>query len=274
MNIWNGSHPLDPRFISVNIPKEPLVKEHLTTEDLQRLYSSPPDSPFLEANKFIRIRKKWMCPCHVDWNVMKSKPEVSTSKRPIFKLHYKEGDQSKPASDVTANLLCKENDNSNTSSTPEVGGGPAVTEATKRKEIQTKNKVKKMPNVIIQNTPETIQYFEHPKKIPTAIPEHRVQLNFLSSCNTIEDTSLTMNPVLDAKFREFGNQFTTKVAELYKNTSKQIQKGKESSNEKIVETLLETENVKELDLRDYAASMLLFQLDIMSRFMEKHLSSD
>ncbi|KAJ2991995.1 hypothetical protein HDV02_003355, partial [Globomyces sp. JEL0801] len=165
-----------------------------------------------------------------------------------------EGDQSKPISDVTDNLLCKENDNSNsTSSTPEVGGGLAVispTEATKRKEIPTKNKVKKMPNVIIQNTPETIQYFEHPKKIPTAIPEHRVQLNFLSSCNTIEDTSLTMNPVLDAKFREFGNQFTTKVAELYKNTSKQIQKGKESSNEKIVETLLETENVKELDLRD------------------------
>jgi hypothetical protein len=193
--IWHG-HPLDP--ILLNVPNFGTKSEYFA-RDLHFLENASPESSFLDHNRHITIRNKWMCPCHADWDTPKRPPRIKWNvidlpspkkkKRPIFKVTYHDPNSRSPSS-----VSVSSSEPATPITPPEFFKNNGW--------ITIKND---------QRFPENEILFE--------IPESRVQLEFLHKVDKnralLQQGELRMTPELYKKFEEYGNKVATNVHELF-----------------------------------------------------------
>jgi ribosomal protein L37AE/L43A len=205
--LWNCS-PLDQQLH--DIPILPSRLEY-NAADMHYFDNVHPDSEFLDNHRFIKIKQKWMCPCHADWETpkkpLKAKWSVidvpsapsspSRRKRPIFKLIYHDpANQNQPGESATTS---RESANSSSLSEKELKNNGWIT---------------------IKNDDATEKYFSNQKMgVTYQIPESRIKFEFFDKINKfvpMEDQSIiSFNEALEEKFSEFGFHYTTNVKELY-----------------------------------------------------------
>jgi hypothetical protein len=69
--LWGGESPLDPRLeFNTDVPND---HNEMNSIHMNMLNYSQIGCPILTFFKKIKIRRRWMCPCHADWIVPKQK---------------------------------------------------------------------------------------------------------------------------------------------------------------------------------------------------------
>ena len=221
--LWTSYSPLDP--VLHKIPNLPFRKE-FSASHMHYFNNCGPDSPFLDQYRFIKIRKKWMCPCHADWE----EPPV----KPRMKLAVVE---------VTDAVIGTSKDTA-----------LRILEATESKIIPTEPGIH--PQLVLRNNghitvKETQTAIDEKNtNIIYSIPESRIKLGFERKVDPDvplldQVSSISLARPLAEKFIEFGNKYDSNVGELF--TYEDL----EMNHQPIIHGLLEKEQLDK-ELQDVA----------------------
>jgi hypothetical protein len=210
LKLWKNSSPLDPELKEgLSIP----TKTEYKTQDMHLFENCHPD--MLESQRFMKIKKKWMCPCHADWETPRQpnrikwdaeSPSAQSSpakrKRPIFKVLYND---------------------------------PTVPES-------SSSTLKNNGWVTIKNDQQTEIYFASPKiGIKRQLPESRLQLEFMSKINRkapIEtQAKISLSAQIQEKLEDFSRGYHSNINELYKS------KHDTPDFQPLVEKMIESESI-------------------------------
>ena len=222
--LWKNYSPLDP--VLHKVPALP-TRKHFSATHMPYFNNCSPDSPFLEQNRFIKIRKKWMCPCHAEWEVPPLKPKM--------KLAIVDLQRSSPIINKRQ-LFRVIPENESNDIIPEAATIPLPAIANNG-------------HIIIENESDQINIFDAKEtNFLYSIPESRIKLEFMSKLDPnapILDqvSSVSMVKPLAEKFIEFGNKFDCNVGELYQYEDLEM------NHQPIVQGLIEEENL-DADLHD------------------------
>ena len=168
-HLWSKTCLDEPLFTNQQVPIPETV---LSCQDMYEIEKADVGSPVLATYRYLNIRRKWMCPCHADWNT----PALSfrtdyTNERPVRWM----GTHEDLIKDSAAHLDKK-----------------------KKKRI---SKMIEKGHIEIENSPETHDFFTATK---TVVPERKVQIDFLKR-------TVSMSSECYEKFKEFDISYYSKI---------------------------------------------------------------
>lgn len=193
--LWSGSkHPLYRQ-----LPHSPIVVDpetEITAALMNELTECALGSPLLNTFRQLKIRRKWMCPCHADWILPKARVK-------------------------------KTEHNTDTKTKSNNTNYATVKYLTSKGEIVVNDQG---GNILIANLPETLAHYSPPKVI---IPEQKIHSDFLTKClkPMYHRGNVSKHSEMFEKFKEFDMKFSTcrkkdariiPSAEIEKEYSKKI----------------------------------------------------
>jgi ribosomal protein L37AE/L43A len=199
--LWTNCSPLDP--VLHLVPSLP-ARSSYRASDMQYFNSCDPNSEFLTNHRFIKIRSKWMCPCHAEWEVPKSSPKIKLAvvdlppvagpsiKRPVFKVIYNE--PGKISRKKGKSVISPPN-------------SPTILNNNGRINIQND-----------RITPEELK--EQSIGLEYSIPESRIEFEFFRRMEKSQPLidyvkNVKMDPLIEEKLGDYGTTWDSKVEELY-----------------------------------------------------------
>jgi hypothetical protein len=187
--IWNG--PLDQQLYT--IPNILGNRKIYNTRDIHMLTQASPHSGIFDHDRFVKIRSRWMCPLHSDWETppyarVKWTDDKSEKKKGLFRLVYKD-------------------EGSRRSQSPT----PLDSEQLKRNGW-----------ISIENEPSTLELFQPPT---TKLPERKIYFDFIQKakdfCQNLPiKPQVRLREDIYEKFKEFGTCFTSRLDLLYQQRSR------------------------------------------------------
>ncbi|KAJ3302083.1 hypothetical protein HDV03_005427 [Kappamyces sp. JEL0829] len=246
-NIWGlEKHPYDEPLY--NIPSVLGEKKLYSTRDVHLMCKAAPESGLFDQDRFIRIRPRWKCPLHADW----SEPSHARVQWSESDKNYM--DRLGGAPKKRSNRL------------------PAPTSDSPLEVWQEYERLKKEGLIHVDLDPSSTAIFE-PPSVP--VKETKVLVEFMekacpSDVSDYRQARISLREDLYAKFAEYGNQWSSARIDRLVEDTHPPPLGKFV---RLVDRLVEEQSEVETNMQETAAAMLLFQLELQDRFIQKHIDT-
>lgn len=190
---WTG--PLDQQLYT--IPNILGNRKIYNTRDVHMLTQASPHSGIFDHDRFVKIRSRWMCPLHSDWETpaysrVKWTDDKAEKKKGMFRLVYKDE------------------------------GGSGVSSRSQSPISLDSEQLKKNGWISIENDQSSLDIFHPPT---TKIPEPKVYFDFIQKvedfCENVPiSPRIRLREDMYEKFKEFGEVYTSRLDLLYQEQSR------------------------------------------------------